>query len=77
VGPAQAAELRRVLEALSRADSPFDDPVPKMDAAGTEWVQPRVVVEVRHLGRTPAGRLRQPVFRGVRSDLDPADVRPE
>jgi bifunctional non-homologous end joining protein LigD len=35
------------------------------------------VVEVHHLGRTPAGRLRHPVLRGVRSDLSPADVREE
>jgi bifunctional non-homologous end joining protein LigD len=34
-------------------------------------------VEVRHLGRTTGGRLRQPVLRGLRSDLRPDDVREE
>ena len=35
------------------------------------------VIEVRHLGWTTGDRLRQPVFRGVRTDLDPAEVRRE
>ncbi len=46
-------------------------------STGTTWVEPRVVVDVRHLGRTENGRLRQPVFRGIRADLEPEDVRYE
>ena len=38
---------------------------------------PTVVAEVAHLGWTAAGRLRQPVFRGIRDDVDAADVRRE
>jgi bifunctional non-homologous end joining protein LigD len=34
-------------------------------------------VEVAHHGWTSDGRLRQPVFRGVRADVDSADVRRE
>ncbi|MDQ1668724.1 MAG: bifunctional non-ous end joining protein LigD, partial [Actinomycetota bacterium] len=41
------------------------------------WCEPAVVVEVRHLGWTTGDRLRQPVFRGVRTDLDPSEVRRE
>jgi bifunctional non-homologous end joining protein LigD len=33
-----------------------------------------VVVDVRHAGWTGGDRLRHPVFRGIRSDLDPAEV---
>ena len=33
------------------------------------------MVDVRYLGRTEAGRLRQPTYRGLRPDLGPADVR--
>jgi bifunctional non-homologous end joining protein LigD len=71
------ADLQRLLRPLKLARSPFDQVVPREDAVGTTWVEPRVVVEVRHLGRTEAGRLRQPVFRGIRTDLEPDEVRDE
>ena len=35
------------------------------------------VVEVSHMGWTEAGKLRAPVYRGIRDDLRPADVRQE
>ena len=44
-----------------------------MDADGTRWVEPRVVVDVDSHSRT-AGRLRQPSYRGVRADLAPEDL---
>lgn len=71
------ADLRRLLSPLQLEKSPFDDAVPRVDARGTTWVEPRIVVDVRHLGRTEGGRLRQPVFRGIRADLEPEDVRYE
>jgi bifunctional non-homologous end joining protein LigD len=71
------ADLTRLLTPLAQADSPFDTEVPREDVRGTYWVQPKVVIEVRHLGRTDNGRLRQPVFRGIRTDLKPGDVREE
>ena len=68
-----AAELQGL---LTPSDScPFTTEVPAVDAAGTTWTPPRVVVDVRYLGRGEAGRLRQPVFRGVRDDLTARDVR--
>jgi bifunctional non-homologous end joining protein LigD len=51
--------------------------VPRPDSVGATFTEPVVVVEVRHLGRTTGGRLRQPTLRGVRSDLEPSDVREE
>jgi len=54
--------------------SPFCDEVPRVDAAGTRWVRPEVVVEVASLGMTPGMRLRQPSYLGVREDLAPADL---
>jgi bifunctional non-homologous end joining protein LigD len=71
------ADLRRLLTPLKLDASPFDDAVPRLDAKGATWVEPRIVVDVRHLGRTENGRLRQPVFRGIRADLEPEDVRYE
>ncbi len=70
-----ARHLRQLLEAAPAPASPFTTEVPAVDARGTLWTVPSVVVEVRYLGRGEAGRLRQPVFRGVRSDLRPDDVR--
>lgn len=54
---------------------PFVTEVPAVDARGTIWTPPRVVVDVRYLTRGAEGRLRQPVFRGIRDDLAPHDVR--
>ncbi len=38
------------------------------------WLQPVLVVDIEHLGRTEGAQLRQPVFRGIRTDLDVADL---
>jgi bifunctional non-homologous end joining protein LigD len=64
-------DLRRLLAAAGAEESPFADAVPKADADGASWARPEVVVEVRHTGWTPGGRLRQPVFRGLRLDATP------
>lgn len=70
-------ELRRLLGPLRRADSPFAEPVPALDADGAHWCEPQVIIEVRHLTWSSGGRLRQPVFRGLRPDLSPDQVRRE
>ncbi len=64
-----AHDLGRLLRA--RDASPFDDEVPALDARGARWCDPLVVVDARYLNRTPDGRLRQPVIRGIRADADP------
>ena len=71
-GPAVRAELERGLTGLEVAQPPVEGDVPEGDAAGAVWVRPVLVVEVRHVGWTRKGRLRQPVFRGLRADLDQA-----
>jgi len=65
------------LEPLVADASPFADQVPTVDAAGTVWVRPELVVDIAALGLTPAKRLRQPSYRGVRPDLTPEDLGPE
>jgi bifunctional non-homologous end joining protein LigD len=69
--------LLDVLRPLQAETAPFFDEVPKVDATGTVWLVPEVVIEVASLGFTPAGRLRQPAFLGVRADLSPADLAKE
>lgn len=66
-------ELTRLLAGRERPHSPFGEPVPAVDASGARWSEPGLVVDVAYLTRTPGGRLRQPVVRGVRADspVDP------
>jgi bifunctional non-homologous end joining protein LigD len=70
-----AATLTGLLAPLARPTSPFAAELPRLDARGSNWTQPQVVVEVEYLGRTEANRLRAPTYRGLRRDLGPHDVR--
>ena len=74
IAGARGPELRALLEPLTRADSPFADEVPRLDALGTRWVDPVLVVDVEALGLSSQQRLRQPSYRGVRPDLGPEDL---
>jgi bifunctional non-homologous end joining protein LigD len=38
------------------------------------WVEPKTVCSVKYMEWTRDGRLRAPVFIGIREDIDPADV---
>jgi bifunctional non-homologous end joining protein LigD len=62
------------LRPLRRADSPFDGPVPPEYARPAVWVEPRLVIEVTFDRWTRAGRMRAPVYKGLRDDIDPATV---
>ncbi|MFZ1286834.1 MAG: non-homologous end-joining DNA ligase [Candidatus Phosphoribacter sp.] len=62
------------LAPLTSEKSPFAGVVPSVDARGARWVHPVLVCEVQALGLTPAGRLRQPAYRGLRPDLTPGDI---
>ncbi|MBK6885737.1 MAG: non-homologous end-joining DNA ligase [Tetrasphaera sp.] len=69
-----ADTIAALLAPLTRATPPFADQVPALDARGATWVEPVIVVDLRHLGETGAGRLRQPSFHGIRHDLSAQDV---
>lgn len=64
-------DVRAVLAPHARDTSPFGTPLPREDSVGTRWLEPRVVVDVRHTGHSENGRIRQPVFKGIRDDVDP------
>lgn len=68
----QIRSLRERLDALRRDDSPFAGPVE--DARQATWVSPELVVEVEFTERTRDGRLRHPVFRGVREDRNAGEI---
>ena len=62
------------LRPLRRADSPFDGPVPPEHARPAVWVEPRLVIDVTFDRWTRAGRMRAPVYKGLRDDIDPTTV---
>jgi bifunctional non-homologous end joining protein LigD len=62
------------LAPLRRPDSPFDGPVPAEHARPAVWVEPALVIEVAFDRWTRAGRMRAPVYQGLRDDKDPTDV---
>jgi bifunctional non-homologous end joining protein LigD len=73
IGGTASRALTTLVAALGRADSPFADEVPRVDASGTFWLEPELVVDVETHG-LGYSRLRQPSYRGVRSDLTPEDL---
>jgi bifunctional non-homologous end joining protein LigD len=64
--------MRQRLDPLIRKTSPFEKE-PRTNEPAT-WVRPRVVVEVKFSEWTADGRLRQPIFLGVRDDKAARDV---
>ncbi|MGH3362626.1 MAG: ATP-dependent DNA ligase [Nocardioides sp.] len=74
IGATAGRLLAGLLDGHERTDSPFADQVPRIDATGTHWVEPLVVIDVDTHGRAGQQRLRQPSYRGVRPDLSPEDL---
>lgn len=70
-------ELLKKLEAGVRRTSPFSEPLPAVVGKDLHWVRPTVVGEVRFSEWTPDGRLRHPVWHGVRTDKSVKEVRRE
>ena len=74
IGPKAGVLLTKLLAGRDVDGSPFDDEVPKVDALGTHWVEPFLVIDVDSHATAKNQRLRQPSYRGVRSDLSPEDL---
>ncbi len=74
IGPKQSRLLTQLVAGLARGSSPFVDEVPKVDAQGTNWLEPVLVVDIDTHG-VGYERLRQPSYQGLRSDLAPDDLR--
>ncbi|HEU0072793.1 MAG TPA: non-homologous end-joining DNA ligase [Dehalococcoidia bacterium] len=69
---AELAAVRKALKPLETAESRFEDAV-----EGVTFTKPAVVVEVKFAEWTKEGRLRAPVFLGMRDDIEPRNVRRE
>ncbi|MFL6064842.1 MAG: ATP-dependent DNA ligase [Friedmanniella sp.] len=63
----QLDEIQAQLAPLARSTSPFAD-VPREDARDAHWVEPLLVGEVLYGELTGPGRMRHPVWRGLRRD---------
>jgi bifunctional non-homologous end joining protein LigD len=79
------ASLHKSLKAEKRADCPFADLPSKQGGQWVqgitptmmrqiEWVNPVLVCQVKFAEWTRDGKLRQPVFLGLREDKDPREV---
>ena len=66
------AEMHTKLVPLIRKTSPFRQE-PHTNEKAT-WVRPKIVVEVKFSEWTADGKLRQPIFLGVRNDKKARDV---
>lgn len=71
---AALARLTEVFGELAAPASPFGASVPAADARTAHWVRPELVAEVRYSELTEDGRLRHPVWRGLRPDKGPDEV---
>jgi len=70
----ELAKLRKTLAPLQTDESPFVTALPKQDSQGVTFVRPELVGEVRYSERAAEGRLRQPSWRGLRTDKVPDGV---
>jgi bifunctional non-homologous end joining protein LigD len=64
---------------LERPDTPFADlpKMPRVPRSDVVWVEPRLVAEIEFVEWTREGRLRAPVYVGLRDDKPADDVRRE
>lgn len=66
--------LGEFLATLRRPTSPFAAGVPAEQAREAVWCEPVLVVEVRFSEWPADGRIRHPVFRRLRPEVDPARI---
>ncbi|MFF0813830.1 non-homologous end-joining DNA ligase [Rhodococcus sp. NPDC003318] len=71
---AALSRLAELVDELAADTSPFGTSVPAADSRRARWVRPEAVAEVRFSEVTDDGRLRHPVWRGLRPDKFVADL---
>ena len=76
---AEIERLLGLLKPLERPDSPFSEmpKMPRVRRSDVVWVEPTLVAEVEFAEWTREGRLRAPVYVGLREDKSAAEVRRE
>ncbi len=66
--------IRDVLDQLARSNPALDVKPPRGIAQAAHWCDSAIVVDVAYREVTGDGVLRQPSFKGVRSDVDVSEV---
>jgi bifunctional non-homologous end joining protein LigD len=66
------AKLAAQMKPLKTSKSPFEPPTRERGAA---WVHPRLVAQIAFAEWTKEGKLRQPVFLGLRDDKNPSECQ--
>jgi bifunctional non-homologous end joining protein LigD len=76
---AEIGRLMSILKPLERPDSPFVETpkMPRVRKSDVVWVEPKLVAEVEFVEWTREGRLRAPVYLGLREDKSADEVRRE
>lgn len=69
--------LRKRLEELQQARSPFSRELAAEEKKDARWVKPELVAEVQFATWTGDHRVRQASFQGLREDKDPREIRRE
>lgn len=67
-------DLLSVLREIETSRCPFEPRPEGPQVRRTRWVEPLLCVQLRYLGRTDGGSLRQPVLRALRPDVLPVDA---
>jgi len=71
-------DLRERLDAIARETSPFRGELGDLARAReVRFAEPKLVANIEFTSWTEAGHLRHPTFRGLREDLEAADVHRE
>ena len=76
---AETERLLRRFRPLVREQCPFREPpkMPRVRRSDVVWLEPRLVAEVEFAEWTREGRLRAPVYLGLREDKPATEVRKE
>jgi bifunctional non-homologous end joining protein LigD len=64
---AEPRDLTATLISLEQPGSPFAEPLPPQVARHARWTRPALAAEVAYAQMTATGRLRHPVWRGLRA----------
>jgi bifunctional non-homologous end joining protein LigD len=67
------AELSARMARTARKAAPFGEPADK-ELRGAQWVKPELVAEIAYTEFTEDGRLRHPVYHGLREDKPAEEV---
>jgi bifunctional non-homologous end joining protein LigD len=67
-------EMEALLNPLRRKASPFANTVSRIQAKNATYVEPELVCEVEFTDWTRDGRIRHPVYKGLRDDKPARDV---